>query len=166
MSFLSRLLGYKSWAELGGATMEEGERWVIRPARETAAFMRSLPILFPTGAFAYFEGTTQKHFAEWLAAHSISSPLKIAQGTIWPKPDTYHLPLSTELMEEAAALVDDGRIECPAIHFHVHDGRAVLLEWHDAFGNDPIYVGVSVPRDRIEEFARVINAREVWLRAV
>lgn len=70
MSFLSRLFGYATKQEVGGASLE-GERWVIGPTRDAAAMLRSMPILFPADAFAYFEGTTEDQFAEWLAAHSI-----------------------------------------------------------------------------------------------
>lgn len=92
---------------------------------------------------------------------SIASPLKVAFGTIWPKPDFYHLPLQSELLEEAADLVDRRGISLPSIHLHVHDGERVLLEWHDAFCDDPMYVATSFPRERVEEFARAIGAGEV-----
>jgi len=161
MSFLSRLLGYAAKQEAAGARLEQGERWVVPPTRDAAAVLRSLPILFPADAFVYFEGTTENHFAEWLAAHSIAAPLKVAHGTIWPKPDFYHVPLRSELLEEGADLVDRKGISLPAIHLHVHDGERVLLEWHDAFYDDPMYVAASLPRNRVEEFARAIGAGEV-----
>ncbi len=161
MSFLSRLLGYATKQEVAGASLGRGERWVVAPTRDAAALLRSLSILFPADAFAYFEGTTEEHFAAWLAAHSVASPLKVAYGTIWPKPDFYHLPLRSELLNEAADLVDRNGISLPAVHFHVHNGERVLLEWHDAFCSDPMYLAASLARDRVEEFARAIGASAV-----
>jgi hypothetical protein len=161
VSFLSRLLRYATKEEVAGASMGQGERWIVAPTRDAAAVLRALPNLFPAGAFAYFEGTTEEHFAGWLSAHSVASPLKVAYGTIWPKPDFYHLPLRGELLEEAAELVERERIPLPSIHFHVHDGAQVLLEWHDAFGDDPISLAGILPHDRVEEFARAIGVNEV-----
>ncbi len=123
--------------------------------------LRSLPILFPTDAFVYFEGTTENRFAAWLVAHAIPAPLKIAYGTIWPKPDCYHLPLQSDLLTEAADFVDRDGISLPSIHIHVHDGKRVLLEWHDAFCDDPMYVASAVPRDRVDEFARALGVGNV-----
>lgn len=161
MSFFSRLLGYATKEEAAGATLDDGERWVIPATRDAARVLRSLPILFPADAFVYFEGTTDGAFSEWLATHSVPPPLKVAYGTIWPKPDFYHVPLRSELLEEAANVVERRRIEHPSIHLHVHDGARVLLEWHDAFSDDPMYVAGGVPREPVEEFARVLGVGDV-----
>jgi len=160
LSFLSRLLGYATKQEAAGATLGKGERWVIAPPRDAAATLRALPILFPGGAFAYFEGTTNAAFAAWLSAHSVASPLKVALGTIWPRPDFYHVPLGPELLAQAADLIARKGIVVPAIHFHVHDGERILLEWHDAFCGNPLAVAGLVPRDRVQEFARTIGAND------
>jgi hypothetical protein len=37
----------------------------------------------------------------------------------------------------------------------------VLLEWHDAFASDPMYVSSEVPRERVEAFAGLIHVGPV-----
>jgi hypothetical protein len=161
MSFLSRLLRYATKEDLAGVRLETRERWIVPPTRDVVRFLRSLPILFPASAFVYFEGTTERELTTWLEAHSIAPPLKIALGTIWPKPNFHHLPLRLELLDEVVGLIERNRIGIPSYHLHVHDGARVVLEWHDAFCNDPLYVATSVPRERVEEFARVLGVGQV-----
>ena len=105
----------------------------------------------------YFEGTTEGSFAEWLEVHKTSTSLKVAYGTIWPRPDCYHVSLESALLEEAAGLIKRVGIALPRIHLHVYDGKRVLLEWHDAFGDEPMYIASVVPCDRIDLFVRAIG---------
>jgi len=161
MSLMSRLFGYATKEEAAGSSLEDQHPWVIPPSRDATAILRSLPALFPRDAFVYFEGPAEARFAGWLVAHVIPPPLKIAYGTIWPKPDCYHIPLVAALLEEAAVLVDREGVALPCLHLHVHDGVQVLLEWHDAFVDDPMYVASIVPRDRVEAFARAIGVSPV-----
>jgi hypothetical protein len=123
--------------------------------------LRSLPILFPVGALVYFEGTTEGKFAEWLEAHTMSPSLKVAYGTIWPRPDYYHVPLEAALLEEAADLIEREHVVQPCIHLHVHDRNRVLL---DAFDDDPMHIASVVPRDRIDLFVRAIGVGPVSRR--
>lgn len=108
-----------------------------------------------------FEGSTDDDFAEFLSAHSIAPPLKVAFGTLWPKQDFYPLHLRAEVLEEAAALVERQGVSLPSIHLHVHDCERILLEWHDAFQDSPLLVTGALARDRVEEFGRTVGANEV-----
>ncbi len=161
VTFLSRLLGYASKDERDGATLDDPEAHTIAPGRDQAAFLRALPSLFPASACLFFEGTTARAFSDWLKSHSVSAPLKIAVDTIWPRPDYYHLPLHPNLIAEAADLIEREGIAFPSIHIKVHDGKRVLLHWHDAFGDDPILIASSVPTDRVLTFARAIGSTDV-----
>jgi hypothetical protein len=161
LNLLSRLFGYATREEAAGARLDDAEPWIVPPTRDAAAVLRSLPILFPAGAVVYFEGTTEGSFAKWLKVHKTSSPLKVAYGTIWPRPDGYHVLLESALLEEAADLVKRAGIALPCIHLHVHDGKRVLLEWHDAFGDDPLYIASALPRDRVDLFVRAIGVGPV-----
>ena len=161
MSLLSRLLRYATKEEAAGARMSGSKAWVVPPTRNCAAMVRALPILFPDGGLVYFEGTTESRFAAWAEAQAVSPPLKIAYGTLWPRPDYFHIPLTAALLDEAAALIDRHGIRQPAIHVHVHDGAKVLLEWHDAFEDHPMYVSTTLPRERVEAFAAAMGVGPV-----
>lgn len=157
MGFLSRIFGYASRHDREGATFDDAHAWTLEGRADPDAFLRALPILFPSGRFVYFEGTTYRQFATWLKANSVPAPLKVGMETIWPRPDFFHLPLQPDLLASAADIVDDKGIALPSIHLQVHDGSGILLYWHDAFGDDPMFVAKSVPSDRIEEFAGALG---------
>jgi hypothetical protein len=163
---LSRLLGYATRSEMDGARLDDRQPWVVPATRNGAAFLRALPSLLPEGGFVYFEATTDGAFASWGREHAVAAPLKIAYGTIWPRPDWFHIPLAPSLLEEAAALTDEHRIALPSIHVHVHDGTRVLLQWHDAFIKDPIYVASTISRERVESFAERLGVGPVRREAV
>jgi len=42
-------------------------------------------------------------------------------------------------------------------HFHVYTRGRVILEWHDAFYDDPMAVCKSTPEDRVRRFAQSIG---------
>ena len=134
---------------------------MVPPTRDGTVFLRNLPILFDSNTFVYFEGTTERRFEQWLEEHAVQVQLKIAVGTIWPKSDFYHVPIEPSLLEEAAGLVEQHGIAYPAIHVHVHDTQRVLLEWHDAFSDDPMYVHSTLPMERVDTFARAIGVGPV-----
>jgi hypothetical protein len=140
-----------------GARFAEPQHWRVPPQRDAAVWLRALPVLLPGGATLYLEGTTESQGAAWLAEHAIPEKLHIAAGTIWPKSDVYHIPLTPEMLESLAALVDRFGIACPAIHVHVHDDAQILLEWHDAFSADPMYVSTSIPEERVAAFAAALG---------
>ena len=79
-------------------------------------------------------------------------------------PDYYHVPVEAALLQEAADLIEREQVVQPCIHLHVHDGNRVLLEWHDAFDDDPIHIASVVPRDRIDLFVRAIGVGPVSRR--
>jgi hypothetical protein len=153
VGFLSRLLGYATADEMAGARLEGDRVWRVPGTRDGSAVLRALPALLHAGGFVYFEGTVDEGFARWLGAHAVTVPLKIAYGTIWPRPDWFHVPLDAALMDEAARVVDEQGVPMPSIHLHVHDGARVLLEWHDAFGSNPMYVSAAIPRATVDELA-------------
>ena len=78
MSLLSRLLGYASKEEAVGVRLNDSQAWIVPAAPDAATVLRSLPALFPSQAFMYFEGTTERPFADWLGAHAVPGPMKIA----------------------------------------------------------------------------------------
>jgi len=138
-----------------GAGFQDQNPWCVAPTRDAARFLRALPFLFPTEAVACFEGTARR-FGNWVQWHALDEPLKIAPGTIWPKTIMYHVPLTVQLMTEAADLIEREGL-APAVHVYVHDRRHVLLWWPDAFCDDPIWVDSSISEQRVTAFALALG---------
>lgn len=142
-----------------GARLEGSSCWVVAASYVNESFFRALPQLFGEETFLCFEGTTERHFSNFLSAYAVLEPLKISPGTIWPKSDWYHIPLRTKIMNEAANFVEQYRVSTPSIHVYVHDGRQVLLDWTDAFRDDPILLSEVISESAVAAFAEAIGAQ-------
>jgi hypothetical protein len=154
MAWLDRLLSAVFQKHLAGHRLEDPNPIALRLPHEPARFIRALPELAGPSAFLYCEGTTEGYVADWLKDHCVEPRLKIALGTLMPPSDTYHIPLQPDLLTEFAILIDARRILVPVIHVHLYDDDRVMLEWHDAFGDDPVLLSHRLPLERIRAFMR------------
>ena len=141
-----------------GIRLDERQPWYVSPTRDVKRFLRALPLLAPEGAVAYFEDTAESHVAEYLRQVAITPLSEVAVGTIWPRPDFYHVPVTGESMEALAAFLEASPAGFFCTHCHVYRDGVVLLEWHDAFINDPMYVSRAMSEDVVREFANRIGS--------
>ncbi len=158
MGILGRLFGRTTASGDAGLQLTEPECWEVSGTKEVERFLRALPILAPEGGIAYFEGTAEPHVAAYLRTVAIPPPVQIAVGTIWPRPDWYHVPLTAEKMESVASFLETHPAGYVCSHLHVHDGSRILLQWHDAFGGDPMLVARSVGERSVTRFAAAIGS--------
>ena len=141
-----------------GIRLDEREPWCVSPTRDVNRFLRALPLLAPEGAVAYFEDTAESHVAEYLRGVAIGPLSQVAAGTIWPKPDYYHVPVTRDSMEDLAAFLEASPAGLFCVHCHVYRDGLVLLEWHDAFIDVPMYMSRAVSEDVVREFANRIGS--------
>jgi hypothetical protein len=158
MGFLARLFGAVPKGEQGGIRLADSNPWRVDPTKDVERFIRALPALVPDGAIAYFEGTGESHVEEYLLRVSVPARAKVAVGTIWPRPDCYHVPLTAETMEALARFLEQNPTGYFCTHCHVYLDGQVLLEWHDAFFDDPLYVSHTISRDAVERFAQALGS--------
>lgn len=141
-----------------GIRLDEREPWRLSPTRDVKRFLRALPLVAPEGAVAYFEDTAESHVAEYLRGVGIAPLSEVAVGTIWPKPDCYHVPVTRDSMEGLAAFLEASPAGLFCVHCHVYRDGLVLLEWHDAFINVPMYMSRAISEDVVREFANSIGS--------
>lgn len=159
MSIFSRRLGYVPRGERRGIRLEDTEPWRITPTQDVSRFIRALPLLVPEDSIAYFEDTGESHVAEYLRRVSIHAPgAKIAVGAIWPRPDRYHVPLTVNTMEAPATFLDDRPAGLFCSHCHVYREGTVVLQWHEAFSDDPLYVSRAVDEAMVRRFAEALGS--------
>jgi len=89
---------------------------------------------------------------------SIPAEAKPALGTIWPKPDTYHVPVTIETMQALAAYLETHPAGYVCSHCHVYRAGQVLLEWYDAFDGDPMYLARDVDEAAVRRLASAIGS--------
>jgi len=159
MDILARLVGAVPSGERGGIRLAEAQPRSVSPVKDVERFLRALPLLGTIDAIVYFEGTGESHVARYLDGIAVDPPTQVAVGTIWPKPDRYHVPLTKEVLSALVSFLEGKPAGYFCTHCHVYCGEAVLLEWHDAFGTDPMYVSRTIENEALKRFAEALGAR-------
>jgi hypothetical protein len=158
MNFLKRMMQRRPTSKMNDIQFNEKNPWVLTPTSDVSRFLRALPLLFPEPSVAYFEDTGEKQVAGCLQQVSISVPAHLARGTIWPKPDCYHVSLTPESMETIAAFLDHHPAGYFCTHLHVHRESQILLAWYDAFSRYPMWISRTIDEERVKAFASAILA--------
>jgi len=157
MNIFTRLLGGVPKDDRGGIRLAEPQPWEVSPTKDVERFLRALPLLAPVGTNVYFEGTGEAHVAKYLEGVAIEPPVQVAVGIIWPKPDCYHVPLTQATMGDLVSFLGRRPAGYFCTHCHVYRDRSMLLEWHDAFGTDPMYVSRTIEDSDLERFVAAIG---------
>jgi hypothetical protein len=157
-SWLTRLFSCGARKQPAGIELDPHSHWEISAPKEHAPFLRCLIELLPPGAILYLEGTSIAHdVSDFLAAHAVESPTPVRRGTIWPMPAVHHVPATAANTEALASLI--ARHPAPEIcdHLHAYVGSAVILQWHDAFFDDPLLLSSRVPEDAVKRFCQSLG---------
>ena len=158
MGFLARLLNAVPKEEREGIRLVDTEPWCVSPTRDVERFVRALVPLLPPGSVVYFEGTAEPHVRRYLERASVPAQARVAMGTIWPRPDCYHVPLTPATMESIAAFLQENPAGFFSAHCHVYRDGVVLLEWYDAFINDPMYISRTISAGAVATFAQALGS--------
>ena len=134
--------------------------WELKGTTDFARLFRALTDFLPElpeGCILYFEGgSPDREVREFFETHAIPEQANIALGTVWPRPERYHVPATPENLKRLETLAE-GRAEPElADHFHVYRKGKVLLQWHDAF-DQPMLLDGDIPESKVKDFARKVS---------
>jgi hypothetical protein len=152
MGLLSRLFGRASAEKLSGIALQDPEPWQVGATKDEQRFLRAVPLLGGDGTFIYFEDTLERHVRDYLSSVAVEPSVQVQTGTIWPRPDCHHLPLTSDTMEALARFLERQPTALLSVHVLVYRAGAVLLQWYDAF-DDPLYLSRTIPESTVAEFA-------------
>ena len=159
MGILAKLFGATSREELKGIALGQDAAWEVSPARDFPALLRALPLLLPNDAVLYLEGgSPPPDITAFFGAHCVPERSHVAMGTIWPRPQMFHLPATSENLSELASLAEKCAAMQIAVHLHVYAQGSVLLEWYDAFWKDPLYLSEAITEDRVRAFSSALGS--------
>jgi hypothetical protein len=79
-----------------------------------------------------------------------------APGTLYPKPDAYHLPLRDPNLADLRSIAERYAEPEVADHLAVYRGNELLLTAYDA-GKDDVYVARSLSRETLETLQRALG---------
>ena len=158
MSWLSRLINWVPKDERQGIHLDlDVPHWIVSSPKEFPAFFRALVDLVPEGAIAYLEGGfPPEHLRSFLKENAVSELSHVAMGTIWPRPNVFHVPATPENLLRLADIAEHCAEPEVAIHFHVYKDHQILLQWHDA-PDDPMYISKGIPEEKIGEFCKKLG---------
>ena len=153
MGILARLLNFVPRKELEGLSLGRDAYWQITGKVDLPSLLRAMTKLVPEGAILYLEdGTPPPDVKAFLETNSVPEVTHLAMGTIWPRPRIFHLPATQKNLTRLAELAEKCASPEVAIHLHVYQSNRVLLEWYDAFFDDPMYLSRDIPEDNVKEF--------------
>ena len=152
MRILSKIFKCVSEDESKGISLRKGPCWEVSRIRDSSAFFRALSDLIPSNSILFIEGTsTSKDIQRYLEARKPDKITKVSLGTVWPRPNCFHMLATPENLEGLAKLADSYAAPEVADHIHVYTNGEIILEWHDAF-SDPVCISKVVPEDKIKNF--------------
>lgn len=142
-----------------GISLDEERAVDLGLVRDLYALLAAIDEAMPEGAVLYLEGTSiVPEIRGFLEAHSAEETQPVVRGTLWPRPKSYHLPLSGNL-RQFGELAE--RYAAPEIcdHLVVYRGDQVLLFAHDA-GSGHVYVSRDLPSETVEGLRRRLGVTQ------
>lgn len=157
MGIIQRLLGIVPASEREGIHLTDPTPRRLTPVREPTRFLRALLRLGLTQSTLYIEGTAYSAVREFLQRNSTTPTVRVALGTIWPKPDVWHLPLNETTINGLIVVLENNKVAYFCAHIHVYRESTVFLEWHDAFGDDPMLLSTQITDTQAREFVAALG---------
>lgn len=154
LGWLGKLLGVVPKEEMEGIRLNTTEPyWEVDGPRTFEELLNALISSAPENAVLYLEGgSPDAEIGGFLAARSVPEVSHVAIGTIWPRPQVFHVPATSEALGELARIMGHHAEPELAVHFHVYRDDDVLLEWHDAF-SQPMLVSGAIPEEKVKALA-------------
>jgi hypothetical protein len=124
---------------------------------DLSRLLRAIDEAMPGGAVLYVEGTSiAPAIADWFRQHELDEKPAIAPNTLWPRPRTFHLPLTGGNLAKLRSLAEEYAEPEVAEHLVVYRDGEVLL-WAPDAGNEHVMLRRSLPQDAIERFRAALE---------
>ncbi len=158
MNMITNLFRVVREPENSGVSMGPGPTWEIGRVEDAPAFFRALADLLPEGSILYLEDTCSKEGVTLLTRLAVNPQLRLVLGTIWPRPNFFHIPFNSAVASELAEFAEHHATPEIGIHLHAYRGEEILLEWYDAFGAR-LRISASIPEARIRHFCDLLHCK-------
>ena len=112
----------------------------------------------PHDAILYLEGSRRSlapELLEALHANAAPQPIRVARGTLWPRPATFHILLTASNLDRIREI--ESRHAAPEIcdHLVVYRDDEVLLTAYDA-GDGAVYVAKALGEPTIKRMRSIL----------
>jgi hypothetical protein len=104
-------------------------------------------------AVLYLEGTSiTQVVADLLSQHAIEPASRIARGTVLPRPQTYHVPLSSPALVHLRDMSETHAAPEICDHLVVYDAQRVLISAYDV--GEEVFVVRDLEPEKLAHFLR------------
>ena len=113
-----------------------------------------LAAVLPDDLTLYIEGTSiAPVVAAYFTERPVGDPTLVRAGIIWPKPRSFHMPMTHANVAGLAELM--GHLAGPEVcdHLHAYRGATAYLIWYDAWSDSRLYLRRDVPEEAVRRFA-------------
>ena len=128
------------------------EAWVVTAPRNRQAFIKYLHQLLPSGSCLFIEGTVARDVKHFLRERQPTDVPNVPTDTLWPRPQTFHLPVTQKNTEGLARLMKQHALPEVLDHLKAYVGETMLLEWHDVYCDDPLFLSLVINEVVIKAF--------------
>jgi hypothetical protein len=132
--------------------------WRVSGVRDLPAFLRALPTLLPANSILRLEldANPDEDVARVLQQFAIRSNMTRNRGTLWPRSELHHVPITPEVMSALAELAEVRAEHDMVDHMIAYRDDEILLEWYDAI-YDPIFVSRAIGKSALSTFAQAVG---------
>lgn len=158
MGWIARFIRGAHRNRRNGLRLPEGSlHWHVGGPRTFSALFRALDGWLPDDAILCFEaGHPDAEIKSFMAQFAIPERGQVALGTLWPSANAFHVP-AKGVMAQLAELMERHAEPELAVHFHVYRSEDLLLEWYDAFSEDPLRINGSIPEEQVRTLAAALG---------
>jgi len=141
-----------------GIDLDSVDRWVIEDLRDAVAFFHQVSTLTPENSILYFEGCgIIPEVADFYARHRAPNAVPVVRDTIFPIPETFHVSVTTPLLEGMIALLKQHPSQACFDHVKAYRAERLLFAFHDAFDGSSLLVSDLVPEENVRAFASALG---------
>jgi hypothetical protein len=132
-----------------GLHSRDNESVTIGHVADLYALLRALDETMPPDAILYLEGTSfAPEIRDFLSSRHAPQSREVAPGTILPRPETFHLPLTGTNLADLRALAEQHAEPEVTDHLAVYRRDELLLSAYDA-GDGDVQVARTLPEQTI-----------------
>jgi hypothetical protein len=153
---ISGLRGILS-GEGAGIDLDSPTQWVLESVRQPVPFFRALPMLLPSGAVLYFEGTTiAPYVAGFYERHAATETVPVVRDCIVPVPEVFHVAYSAPVINGLCELAGERETTELFDHIKAYHDAALLFTYHDAFDGQ-LRISDRLPESVIRDFCATLE---------
>ena len=130
-----------------------GDCWAVTAPKDFSQFLLNVAQLLPPGSVLCIEACcSPRPVLEFLNEHEVEATIKLPRGTLLPRSEMFHLPVTDENLRQLDNVIASSDAGAIPTHVQAYNGDSILLQWFDASARDPIFASKKISENALREF--------------